>query len=138
MSSGVGLLLGLDLTEVDRVAGVLERHGERFLARVFLPGEIRLARRHPRAFAQHVAGRFAAKEAAMKALGLGWRGLAFRDIEIGHDELGKPLVAFHGKALARARALEVLSAEVTITHGRDIAAAVVALLTKAPAPVPIR
>lgn len=138
MSSGVGLLLGLDLTEVDRVAGVLERHGERFLARVFLPGEIRRARRHPRAFAEHVAGRFAAKEAAMKALGLGWRGLAFRDIEIGRDERGKPLLAFHGNALARARSLEVLSAEVSITHGRDIAAAVVALLTKAPAPVPIR
>ena len=57
-----GLLLGLDLTEVDRVAAVLERHGERFLDRVFRPGEIRTARRHPRAFAEHVAGRFAAKE----------------------------------------------------------------------------
>ena len=66
----------------------------------------------------------------MKALGLGWRGLAFRDIEIGRDERGKPLIAFHGNALARARSLEVLSAEVTITHGRDIAAAVVALLTR--------
>jgi holo-[acyl-carrier protein] synthase len=138
MSSEVGLLLGLDLTEVDRVAGVLERHGERFLARVFRPGEIRLARRHPRAFAEHVAGRFAAKEAAMKALGLGWRGLAFRDIEIGRDERGKPLVAFHGKALARARSLEVLSAEVSITHGRDIAAAVVALLTRPSPPAPLR
>ena len=134
MSSDVGLLLGLDLTEVDRVAGVLERHGERFLARVFLPGEIRRTRRHPRAFAEHVAGRFAAKEAAMKALGLGWRGLAFRDIEIGRDERGKPLLAFHGNALARARSLDVLVAEVSITHGRDIAAAVVALLTKAPSP----
>ena len=129
----VGLLLGLDLTEVDRVAGVLERHGERFLARVFLPGEIRLARRHPRAFAEHVAGRFAAKEAAMKALGLGWRGLAFRDIEIGRDPRGKPLVTFHGKAAARAEALAVRCVEVSITHGRDTAAAVVALLTAAPA-----
>ncbi len=137
MTPAVGLLLGLDLTEVDRVAGVLERHGERFLERVFRPGEIRRARRHPRAFAEHVAGRFAAKEAAMKALGLGWRGLAFRDIEIGRDERGKPLLAFHGKALARARSLEVVSAEVTITHGRDIAAAVVALLTQAAAPAPL-
>lgn len=128
--AAVGLLLGLDLTEVDRIAGVLERHGERFLARIFREGEIRRARRHPRAFAEHVAGRFAAKEAAMKALGLGWRGLAFRDIEIGRDAHGKPLVTFHGKALARARVLEVLSAEVSITHGRDIAAAVVALLTR--------
>ena len=138
MSSDVGLLLGLDLTEVDRVAGVLDRHGERFLARIFRPGEIRRARRHPRAFAEHVAGRFAAKEAAMKALGLGWRGLAFRDIEIGRDERGKPLIVFHGNALARARSLEVQSAEVSITHGRDIAAAVVALLTRPAQPIPLR
>ena len=65
----------------------------------------------------------------MKALGLGWRGLAFRDIEVSRDARGKPLVVFHGKALVRARSLKVLSAEVTITHGRDIAAAVVALVT---------
>lgn len=129
MPAAVGLLLGLDLTEIDRVAGVLERHGERFLARVFRDGEIRRQRRHPRAFAEHVAGRFAAKEAAMKALGLGWHGLAFRDIEVGRDPRGKPLLSFHGKALIRARSLKVLSAEVTITHGKDIAAAVVALLT---------
>jgi holo-[acyl-carrier protein] synthase len=125
-----GLLLGIDLTEVDRVAGVLERHGERFLARVFRPGEIRRQRRHPRAFAEHVAGRFAAKEAAMKALGLGWRGLAFRDIEVGRDERGKPRLTFHGSAQRRAEALRVRAAEVSITHGRDVAAAVVALLTE--------
>lgn len=65
----------------------------------------------------------------MKALGLGWRGLAFRDIEVGRDPRGKPLLAFHGKALERARVLDVRQAEVSITHGRDIAAAVVALLT---------
>lgn len=129
-----GLQLGLDLTEVDRIAGVLERHGERFLARVFRPGELRRSRRHPRAFAEHVAGRFAAKEAAMKALGLGWRGLAFRDIEVGRDERGKPRLALHGGALERARALGVLQTEVSITHGRDIAAAVVALVTAGPEP----
>jgi holo-[acyl-carrier protein] synthase len=129
MSAGIGLLLGLDLTEVGRVAGVLERHADRFLARVFRDGEIRRTRKHPRAFAEHVAGRFAAKEAAMKALGTGWRGLAFRDIEIGRDARGKPLLSFHGRALDRARTLRVVSAEVTITHGRDIAAAVVALVT---------
>ena len=131
--AGGGLLLGLDLTEVERVAGVLERHGERFLARVFRPGEIRTGRRHPRAFVEHVAGRFAAKEAAMKALGLGWRGLAFRDIEIARDARGKPLLRLHGRAEERARALRVRLAEVSITHGRDIAAAVVALVTAGPA-----
>jgi holo-[acyl-carrier protein] synthase len=134
MPGGVGLLLGLDLTEVDRIAGVLERHRERFLARIFREGEIRRERRHPRAFAEHVAGRYAAKEAAMKALGLGWRGLAFRDIEISRDVRGKPLVVFHGKALVRARSLKMLSAEVTITHGRDIAAAVVAIVTAGGSP----
>ena len=67
----------------------------------------------------------------MKALGLGWRGLAFRDIEIGRDARGKPLVVFHGKALVRARSLKMLTAEVTITHCRDIAAAVVAIVTSA-------
>jgi holo-[acyl-carrier protein] synthase len=123
----IGVLLGIDLTEIERVAGVLERHGERFLARVFRPGELRL-RAQSRGFAEHVAGRFAAKEAAMKALGTGWRGLAFRDVEIGRDARGKPLVSFHGQALVRARSLKVLSAEVSITHGRQIAAAVVALL----------
>ncbi len=133
-----GLLLGLDLTEVDRIAGVLARHGERFLARIFRDGEIRRARRHPRAFAEHVAGRFAAKEAAMKALGLGWRGLAFRDIEVHRDAHGKPLIAFHGKALERSQALDVRSAEVSITHGRDIAAAVVALVTGPSPGAPVR
>lgn len=128
----MGLLLGLDLTEVDRVAGVLERHPDRFLARVFREGEIRRSRRHPRAFAEHVAGRFAAKEAAMKALGTGWRGVAFREIEVGRDARGKPLLSFHGRALDRARALKVVSAEVTITHARELAAAVVALVTEAP------
>src|SRR5262245_63529996 len=133
----MNLRLGLDLTEVGRVSQLLDRWGERFLMRVFAPGELNRARRHPRAFAEHVAGRFAAKEAAMKALGLGWRGLAFRDIEIGRDARGKPRLAFHGGALERARALAVRQAEVSITHGRDIAAAVVALLTRGPSGAPV-
>ena len=123
----IGLRLGIDLTEIERIAGVLQRHGERFLERVFRPGELRPMGRS-RAFAEHVAGRFAAKEAAMKALGTGWRGIAFRDVEVGRDARGKPFVSFHGRALVRARSLKVLSAEVSITHGREIAAAVVALL----------
>jgi holo-[acyl-carrier protein] synthase len=128
----LNLLLGIDLTEVDRVEQVLERWGDRFVARVFRPGEISARRRHPRARAEHVAGRFAAKEAAMKALGTGWRGLAFRDIEVGRDPRGKPLLALHGRALARARELNVGSMEVSITHGKNIAVAVVALLIPDP------
>ena len=123
------VLLGIDLTEVDRVERVLERWGDRFVDRVFRPGELSRRRRHPRARAEHVAGRFAAKEATMKALGTGWRGLGFRDIEVGRDPRGKPVLTLHGSALARARELHVSSMEVSITHARDLAAAVVALLT---------
>ena len=124
------VLLGLDLAEVDRVAGVLERWGDRFVRRVFRPGELSRSRRHPRARAEHVAGRFAAKEAAMKALGTGWRGLAFKDVEVGRDPRGKPTLSFHGRALDRSRELRVASTEVSITHTATMAAAVVALLTE--------
>jgi holo-[acyl-carrier protein] synthase len=124
------LLLGIDLAEVDRVAEVLARWGDRFVDRVFRPGELSARRRHPRARAEHVAGRFAAKEAAMKALGIGWRGLAFRDIEVRRDARGKPLLVLHGKALVRARDLGVASMEVSISHAKEIAVAVVVLLVR--------
>jgi holo-[acyl-carrier protein] synthase len=123
------LLLGIDLTEVSRVARILERWNGRFIERVFEPGELRRARRHPRAFAEHVAGRFAAKEAAMKALGTGWRGVAFREIVIERDFSGKPRLSLRGRAQERARALGVTAAEISITHTSGLAAAVVALQT---------
>jgi len=123
-----GLLIGLDLTRVDRIARTLDRWGERFLARIFEPQELN-RRRPPQAFAEHVAGRFAAKEAALKALGTGFRGVAFREISVRRDARGKPRLEFRGRALQRARALRVRAAEVSITHTGDLAAAVVALLT---------
>jgi holo-[acyl-carrier protein] synthase len=126
----MGVLLGLDLTEVARVSRLLERWGEKFLMRVFAPGELNRARGHPRAFAEHVAGRFAAKEAAMKALGTGWHGLAFREISVRRDPRGKPHLEFQGRALQRARALHVRAIEVSITHTAEVAAAVVALVTE--------
>jgi len=126
----VAILVGLDLTPVPRVAEVLERFGERFLSRVFVEGEILRRRRHPRAFAEHVAGRFAAKEAAMKALGTGWRGVAFREIAIRRGASGKPTLELTGRAAARARALGVFESELSITHTADLAAAVVVLVTR--------
>lgn len=127
-----GILLGLDLTPVQRIGEVLDRWGDRFLDRVFRPGELRRQRRPPRAFAEHVAGRFAAKEAAMKALGTGWRGIAFREISVQRDSRGKPRLELHGRALERARQLRVRTSELSITHTSEIAAAVVALLTDEP------
>lgn len=128
MTDRVGLLLGLDLTEVGRIADALERHGERFLARVFREGEILRSRRHPRAFAEHVAGRFAAKEAAMKALGTGWSGgIGFRDVEVGRDAGGAPTLALAGVAAERAKELGVARLHVSLTHTRDHAQAIVVL-----------
>jgi holo-[acyl-carrier protein] synthase len=122
------IALGMDLTEVPRIAAAIERWGERFLARVFSDGELR-RRRQPAAFAQHVAGLFAAKEAAMKALGTGWRAdVRFCDIILGKDPLGKPTLRFAGAAARRARSLGVASAEVTISHTDTLAAACVALV----------
>ncbi len=124
----MAILLGIDLTPVARVAHVLDRWGARFLERVFLPGEL-TRRHHPRAFAEHVAGRFAAKEAAMKALGTGWRGMAFREIRVAREPSGKPRLELRGRALERAQQLGVRAAEVSITHTADLAAAVVVLVT---------
>lgn len=109
---------------------MLERWGDRFLARVFAPGEVNRGRRVPRAFAEHVAGRFAAKEAAMKALGTGWRGIAFKEIVVKRAPSGKPVLEMRGRALAKARSLEVDAMEVSITHTATMAAAVVALTTR--------
>lgn len=120
--------LGLDLAEVDRIGRAVERWGETFLERIFNAGEIDRRRRHPAAFAQHVAGRFAAKEAAMKALGTGFRGLSFREIVVAREPSGKPTVRFQGRARERADSLGVASAELTITHTERTAAAVVLLV----------
>jgi holo-[acyl-carrier protein] synthase len=119
--------IGIDLCEVPRVARALERHGDRFLARLFRDGELRRSRSSP-AFAEHVAGLFAAKEAAMKALGTGMRGVAFREVAVARARGGPPLLALYGRAADRAAALGAGSAHVTISHTRGIAAAVVLLL----------
>jgi len=125
-------LLGIDLAEIPRIERALARWGDVFIDRIFREGELRRERKHPAAFAQHVAGRFAAKEAAMKALGTGWRGLAFREIVIDREASGKPLLRFEGRAERQAAELGVASAELTITHTETTAAAVVLLLCEPP------
>src|SRR3954464_15674905 len=95
------LELGVDATDIPRIAAAVDRYGERFLRRVFTEGEIAYAqrRRNP---APHLAGRFAAKEAAMKALGTGHsRGVLWRDIEVVRSPGGPPQLKFHGGAAIR-------------------------------------
>jgi holo-[acyl-carrier protein] synthase len=123
--------VGIDLCEISRIREALTRHGPRFIARLFLAGEIRRAPSSP-AYAEHVAGLFAAKEATMKALGTGMRGVAFSEIAVVRGPGGPPQLALLGRALEHARRLSVGAAHVTITHDRRTAAAVVLLLRGEP------
>jgi holo-[acyl-carrier protein] synthase len=119
--------MGLDATEIERIEQVLERYGDRFLNRIFTTGEIAYAqrRRNP---APHLAGRFAAKEAAMKALGTGQsQGVLWRDIEVVRAG-GPPQLRFHGGAARRFQALGATGSLLTITHSETLALAQVLLL----------
>ncbi len=113
--------VGVDIIEIQRVQRTLTRHGQRFLQRVYTPLEIGYCRGK----VSRLASRFAAKEATMKALGTGVRGVRWRDIEVIPNRRGKPLLYLHGGALARAREIGLASAEISLSHSRDYAVAFV-------------
>ena len=120
--------LGLDATDISRIADTIERYGERFLRRIFTEGEVAYAMRR-RVPAIHLAGRFAAKEAAMKALGTGHsQGVLWRDIEVVRAPGGPPQLQFHGGAARRFAVLKANSSLLTITHSDTLAIAQVMLL----------
>jgi holo-[acyl-carrier protein] synthase len=114
---------GVDIVEIARIAAVAERYGARFIDRVFTPAETDhcRARGVPE---QHLAGRFAAKEAALKALGTGWiGGIRWRDVEIETTPSGEPRLVLHGGAAERARELGIVTMHVSIAHTRHLAIA---------------
>ena len=89
---------GIDIAEVPRIAESIKRFGERFIQRVFTEGEIRYCDSKANRFERYAA-RFAAKEAAMKALGTGWNhGVRWRDVEVAREPGRRPTIKFHGKA----------------------------------------
>lgn len=112
--------LGIDIIKVDRIRASIERFGERFSKRVLTPTEARYVRMRPETF----AGRWAAKEAVSKVLGLGVRGIGWRDIEIERLPTGQPAVRLHGRAAERAEQLGMARIAVSITHESDYAVAV--------------
>jgi holo-[acyl-carrier protein] synthase len=119
--------LGLDTTDIDRISDTIERYGERFLRRIFTDGEIAYCMRR-RVPAIHFAGRFAAKEAAMKALGTGRsHGVLWRDVEVVRRG-GPPQLQLHGGAARRFSAIGGRSSLLTITHSDELAMAQVLLL----------
>ena len=117
----------MDATEIDRIEATIARYGDRFVRRIFTEGEIAYATRR-RNHAPHFAGRFAAKEAAMKALGTGHsQGVLWRDIEVVRHG-GPPQLVFHGGARERFARLNATSSLLTITHSQTLAIAQVMLL----------
>lgn len=115
--------LGIDAVGVERVARLLDRHGERLVARCFDAGEVRRPR-DP----QHVAGLLAAKEATFKALGTGWsEGVGWRDVVVVREPNGQPALRLEGAAAERAAALGADRLHVSITHDGGLAVAVVIL-----------
>jgi holo-[acyl-carrier protein] synthase len=112
--------LGIDIIKVERIRASIDRFGERFSGRVLTPAEQRYVRLRPETF----AGRWAAKEAVSKVLGLGVRGIGWRDIEIERLPTGQPAVRLHGRAAARAEQLGMERIALSISHESDYAVAI--------------
>ncbi len=107
---------GVDIAETARIEQALERHGERFFKRLFTPAEIAYCEKFKNK-AERLAARFAAKEAAFKALGTGWgNGVRWRDVEITHQPSGKPELLLTGRALELAKELGVTRTCVSFSH----------------------
>jgi holo-[acyl-carrier protein] synthase len=113
--------LGVDIIEIERIEKTMQRFGKRFLNRVYTESELRVCRNLP----HRLASRFAAKEAVMKSLGTGTKGVGWREIEIRHDPKGKPLVYLTGRAKNRADALGLGELAISLSDSREYAVAFV-------------
>lgn len=118
---------GVDLAEVDRIRAAIERYGRRFIERVYTPAEIAYVERRANRFERY-AGRFAAKEAGMKAIGTGWkRGVRWQDFEVANLPSGRPTLKLHGEAARIANGLGVKLISLSITHTAELGMAHVIL-----------
>lgn len=113
--------VGVDLIEVARVEKAIQRWGDRFLQRIYTGNELRLCRQKP----WRLAGRFAGKEAVMKAMGTGIRGISWREIEILAEPSGRPNVNLIGKALAKANEMNISKLAISLSDTREHAIAFV-------------
>ncbi len=114
---------GIDLVECDRLKQAVDRHGEHFLRRVFTAGELAYCRGRKREI-EHLAGRFAAKEAVLKALGTGWvSGISWTDVEVCNDAAGRPHVNLSGRCRELAETLGVDEILISISHTNAMAMA---------------
>ena len=113
---------GVDLCSPTRIRKAVFRHGEKFLRRVFTEQEIEYCSSKKNPYPSYAA-RFAAKEAAMKLLGVGLTKVGFSEVEVGISESGKPFIIFHGRARDLAQALGILSVDLSLSHEKDMAIA---------------
>ncbi len=114
---------GIDLVDFPRIEQMVQRHGDRFLDRVFTPAEQRYAEASRNAY-EKLAGRFAAKEAILKLVGTGWRGrIAWTDIEVVNNPAGQPIVNLSGEVRKIAESLGITQISVSITHTAQFAIA---------------
>jgi holo-[acyl-carrier protein] synthase len=119
--------LGIDIIKVDRIAKTIERFGERFSRRVLTEGERRYVRNRPENF----AGRWAAKEAVLKAIGTGWiKGVSWRDVEVRNEPGGKPVVVLRGGLKDIADNAGVGQVLVSVSHCRSHATAYAIALSR--------
>jgi len=118
---------GIDIEEVSRIRGAIERHGRRFIERIFTPAETAYAEQAVNPYERYTA-RFAAKEAGMKALGTGWdHGIRWVDVEVVSQPKSRPSLRFHGRAADRAASLDCRSISLSLSHTRQMAVAQVIL-----------
>ena len=118
---------GIDIAEVPRIREAIERHGQRFLKRIFTEGEIQYCESKANRVERYAA-RFAAKEAGMKAIGTGWNhGVRWRDIEVARKPGGRPTLVLHGKAAEFAAKLGASNIALSLTHTAEQAFAQVIL-----------
>jgi holo-[acyl-carrier protein] synthase len=118
--------VGTDLIEIERVQASIDRFGERFLARLFTPGEIAYCQHKRKNSTESFAARFAAKEAGAKALGTGIsRGISWQELEVRRQPGERPTLHLSGRAAERAAAMGVRRVQLSLTHSRELAMAVV-------------
>lgn len=115
--------IGTDICQIDHIKSVYKRHRTRFLNRILTKNEIKYVTSEKRNFIARLAGRFAAKEATSKVLGIGLKDLYFKEVEILREKSGSPKIVLHKRAKKRAKKLGLINFAVSISHERDFAIA---------------
>ena len=108
---------GIDIVETSRIKALVDNHGQHFLDRVFTPAEQAYCAMNPKRYFEHLAGRFAAKEAVLKVLGTGWRGgIAWTDVEVTKEASGQPRIVLGGECARVAGEIGICRWHLSISH----------------------